>query len=293
MTDAAALSGALALSNGSDLDVVTDPAQRIIVSCERAKTWLAHALDGDDIEQIVELKSQAEAMRVYVMAKQLGKDAELAAAEFVRRAERCIGLAVRKGQANGRIAKTGEGGGPKNPDRKATRISPKPFFGTTDERHDAYAMADGATDVQFEGAISKGKAENNLSRANVVRKVKGEKAKADRWGKLAELAAGGHTSDQIAKKIGVGRETVKRKAKALGVKIHADEVMGRSRRLKPNRILREFVATLESLVPSCEMIEPAKVDPQVLTECITLMDDAMRALGRMRRRLKEEASNGN
>lgn len=64
----------------TDLEALTDPGARIILSCERAKTWLAEALAGNQIEQLVELKSQAEAIRVYTIQKQLGHDAELAAA---------------------------------------------------------------------------------------------------------------------------------------------------------------------------------------------------------------------
>ena len=39
---------------------------------------------------------------MYTAQKQLGKDAQLAAAEIVRRAERGIGVAIRRGQQNGR-----------------------------------------------------------------------------------------------------------------------------------------------------------------------------------------------
>ena len=75
-----------------------DPAGFVVQACERAKAWLEEALEHGEIEQIAEIKSQAEAVRVYTAQKQLGKDAQLAAAEIVRRAERGIGLAIRRGQ---------------------------------------------------------------------------------------------------------------------------------------------------------------------------------------------------
>jgi hypothetical protein len=65
-----------------------DPAGFVMQACERAKAWLIEALEHGEIEQIAEIKSQAEAIRVYTTQKQLGKDAQLAAAEIVRRAER-------------------------------------------------------------------------------------------------------------------------------------------------------------------------------------------------------------
>jgi hypothetical protein len=65
-----------------------DPAAFVVAACERAKAWLEEALEHGEIEQIAEIKSQAEAVRVYTAQKQLGRDAQLAAAEIVRRAER-------------------------------------------------------------------------------------------------------------------------------------------------------------------------------------------------------------
>ena len=77
-------------------------------ACQRAKAWLREALEHGEIEQIAEIRSQAEAIRVYTTQKQLGTDAQLAAAEIVRRAERGIGVTIRRGQQDGEIAKRGD-----------------------------------------------------------------------------------------------------------------------------------------------------------------------------------------
>src|SRR5215831_20714987 len=82
-----------------------DPAAFVVRACERAKAWLTEALEHGEIEQIAEIKSQAEAVRVYTAQKQLGQDAQLAAAEIVRRAERGIGVAIRRGQQGGEITR--------------------------------------------------------------------------------------------------------------------------------------------------------------------------------------------
>ena len=98
----------------ADPDIIeraADPGEFVVQACEWAKAWLAEALEHGEIEQIAELKSQAEAVRVYTAQKQLGKDAQLAAAEIVRRAERGIGVAIRRGQQDGQIAKPGDRGG--------------------------------------------------------------------------------------------------------------------------------------------------------------------------------------
>src|SRR5262249_33685580 len=109
--ECAVMAAELALA--ADPDVIersADPAGFVVQACERAKAWLQEALDHGGIEQIAEIKSQAEAVRVYTAQRQLGKDAQLAAAEIVRRAERGIGLAIRRGQQNGEIARRGDCG---------------------------------------------------------------------------------------------------------------------------------------------------------------------------------------
>lgn len=154
-----------------------DPVLFIENALERAKTWLSEALEHGDIGSIVELKSQAEAIRAYTTQKQLGKDAELSATEIVRRAERGLGLAIRKGQEEGTVNVRGV-----RKDwleaRHVKTILPSPSdFATPGElsgnESGIYAMTDNVSDDDFEQAIEDAKAEKNLSRANVVRKVNG------------------------------------------------------------------------------------------------------------------------
>ena len=84
---------------------------------------------------------------------------------------------------------------------------------------------------------------------------------------------------------GKWHEHVRRKARELGIVIPADRVLGRSRRVDPARVLREFMDTLESLVPSVELIEPAKIDAAVISDALASLDVSIRALNRLRRRL--------
>ncbi len=162
---------ALIASDPSALEAASDPAQFVVQACERAKTWLAEALEHGDIEQIVELKSQADAIRIYTMSKQLGKDAQLSAAEVVRRAERGIAVAIRRGQDAGKItAPSDTRAGHRN--AIPSKVSPRQYLTHDQERSDAYAMTDGVSNERFEAAVAEAKAEGNLSRANVVRKVR-------------------------------------------------------------------------------------------------------------------------
>jgi hypothetical protein len=161
------------ISQPGALDEYADAGAFIIHSCERAKDWLTQCIAHGEIDDIVELKSQAEAIRVYTTTKQLGRDAELAAAEIVRRAERGIGVCIRKGQEAGEIAVQGLNIATA---QRQHRVVKTVFdYVTAAEWRGNEAglvhLTDGVTDEQFDKAITEAKAEGNLSRANVVRKV--------------------------------------------------------------------------------------------------------------------------
>ena len=260
MTELASLS-----DDPSVLERSADPAQYVMLACERAKTWLVHALDHGDIEQIVELKSQAEAVRIYTMQKQLGKDAELSAAEIVRRAERGLGLAIRKQQEEGCMLRTGET--QRRPSRHPAVVgeqdgrkpSPKDFLGGSHETVDVYSLTDDVSDEQFTAALDDARAEENLTRANVIRKVRGIKngeTPADRRRKIAELAEQGWTSRQIGKQVGIGDDRVRLVAREHGIDIPADRLVGKTRRIDAERIIRETVNSLEGLCLGVELLEP-------------------------------------
>lgn len=169
---------AVIAADASVIEAATDPGRYVIEACERAKAWLANVLAHGEIEAIVEAKSQAEAIRVYTRQKELGKDAELAAAEVVRRAERGIGLAIRRGQAAGTI-NTRADGGPKpskNHRTGGTKASPDEFLGHRGTASaQIYAMTDGISDDEFDEVIADAKGQGDLSRANLVRKIKNQR----------------------------------------------------------------------------------------------------------------------
>lgn len=153
--------------------------QSVVALLERGKEWLTLAVQRDaEVGDYVEFKGQAETVRVYTVQKQLGKDAELAAAELVRRAERGIGLAIRKGQEAGEIRKPydnlrGEGiqGAAITSSLAPSPTEFVPAHELSSNGAGIYQMTDGVTDEQFEAGLAEAKAEGNLARANVVRKV--------------------------------------------------------------------------------------------------------------------------
>ena len=308
-----------------------DPAGFVVAACERAKAWLTEALEHGEIEQIAEARSQAEAVRVYTMQKQLGRDAQLAAAEIVRRAERGIGLAIRKGQGRGEIRRKGQGGGQppgaERPRGDKTMSSPADFASDSELRGNGagiYHLTDGISDEEFEAALAGAKAEEDLSRANVVRKIRERRGAASggtsarvcpgpgsaepgapgppgpidghaelplerRRELIAELAGHGMTSHQIAARLGINDTRVRAMAREHGITIRADQVVGRSRRLDSNRIAREAVHALEGLVMSVELADLAEVDPAEVPEWSASLARSLRALARFARQLKEVA----
>jgi hypothetical protein len=114
---------------------------------------------------------------------------------------------------------------------------------------------------------------------------------ADRFTRMRELAAAGHTSDQIAKILGysTGR-TVKVSAQEQGIDIPADAVMGRSRKkIDSNRIVRETVQTLESLDVGLGLIDFDELDRVEMRAWTDSLSESIRVLNRLNKRLKEKA----
>jgi hypothetical protein len=287
------------LALAADPDAIersADPAGFVVQACQRARAWLREALEHGEIEQIAEIKSQAEAVRVYTTQKQLGKDAQLAAAEIVRRAERGIGVAIRRGQQTGEIARRGDrgcrgginGGNPN--DRCDDHLgSPGSFFRHADERADTYAMTDGVCDASFEDAIGEAKAEGNLSRANVVRKIRQHRTAAPPGARdqaagqplrelIARHAAAGMSSRQIASLLGISSRQVGEAAREHGIEIPADVVIGRTRPPDANRIVRETAHALDGLAMSVALADPAELDPSEAAEWAVSLARSIRVL---------------
>jgi len=125
----------------------------------------------------------------------LSKELQLDAQELVRRAERGVGKAIRQGQNEGTVETWSEGRGRGGLVAQHGHVSddsgymseaktrPLDLASESDlsgNRCGIYAMTDDVTDEQFEEAVTEAKAENNLSRANVVRKIKGQGKKTER-----------------------------------------------------------------------------------------------------------------
>jgi hypothetical protein len=291
-----------------------DPAAFVVAACERAKAWLKQALEHSGVEQIAEIKSQAEAVRVYTAQKQLGKDAQLAAAEIVRRAERGIGLAIRRGQQNRQIRRRGDrcGRADGNGDDNTvfpSKTGPADYASPGELRGNGagiYHMTDDVSEEDFEEALATAKTEGDLSRANVVRKIRRRRghpparggqvpdpadrspeAAAGRRELIGAFATSGMSSAQIGERLGIGEDRVRQLAREQGVSIRADAVLGRTRQPASARIVRETVHALEGLAMSVQLADPAGLDPAQAAACAASLSKSIRVLSKFVRQLKE------
>jgi DNA-binding CsgD family transcriptional regulator len=286
--------GALVPLDSTAIDRASDPVAAVEFACQRAKALLTHALEHGEIERIVELKSQAEAVRIYSNQKKLGKEAELAAAEIVRRATDALGRAVREGQQTGEIRKRGQWVERLGEDRTSCDdlpASPSGYFSSRREMAGAYATA-GVPAERFEQAVAEAKAEGNLSQANVVRKVAPTSASATtakRERQIRNLAKAGHTAAQIGAKLEMSEREVKNICRRINV-ITADAVIGRTRRIDPDRVVDVAVSSLEGLVVGLRLVEPARLDPARIEPWTDSLTKSLRVFNRFCRQLKEMSS---
>jgi hypothetical protein len=249
---------------------------------------------------------------VYTAQKQLGKDAQLAAAEIVRRAERGIGLAIRRGQQNGKIRRRGDHGeraGGDSDDNTISRPGPANYATTGELRGNGagiYHMTDGVSDEDFEEALAEAKTEQDLSRANVVRKIRRRRASSPGPGEqipapadrsptaaqarrklIGDLAGRGMSSRQIADQLGIGDHRVRAVAREHGIAIPADAVIGRTRRHDSSRIVRQTAHALEGLVMGVDLADPTALDPAEAAAWAASITRSTRALSRFARHIKE------
>lgn len=291
------------------LERSADPAEFVIQACERAGAWLREVLDHGDIDQIAEVKSQAEAVRVYATQKQLGKDAQLSATEIVRRAERGIGVAIRKGQEAGEIRRKGRPDEIDNGSTNSSQSSPGDYAGYGQARADIYAMTDGVSDEVFEEALAEAKAEGNLSRTNVAGKTRGKTQGKARKGPPSEWipepgdnhgeapvqrrrlirawAEQGYSSRQMSKRLGMRDDGIRKIAREMGVEITADQIVGGTHRHDSSRIVRETVHSLEGLVMGLELVDLDQLDQAEAAEWVDSLTDSTRKLNRFVRQLRE------
>lgn len=134
------------------------------------------------LSTIIDAKALGHTLAEVVKQLRLGRDMRLDADEFMRRAERLLGLAIREGQARGEIRRQGQVGPGRANQFGACEehvehmifARPTDYASTTElsgagRSRGIYAMTDNVTDEVFEWALAEGRREGNLSRAAIAR----------------------------------------------------------------------------------------------------------------------------
>lgn len=166
-------------------------AAQVTAMLSHARTGLLAAIAAHDLPAIVEFKQKAAAIQEIAKQVRMGHEFQLDAAEFVRRAERGLGVAIREGQQRGEVSSKTNGiaAGPRSDyerngqvihvdrDVQNTVMSPTDYAKPSElsGQHGAggiYAMTDNVSDEAFEEALAEAREEENLSRANVARKAR-------------------------------------------------------------------------------------------------------------------------
>lgn len=109
--------------------------------------------------------------------------------------------------------------------------------------------------------------------------------------RVREMAERGYTSRQIAAELGVSTvSTVADIAKRIGVEIHADKVVGKTRRHDSNRIVTETVIALEAAAMAVELVEADALDLDQVETWASSLSNSLRSLNRLAKQLKEKAN---
>lgn len=148
-------------------------AVSVVSMLEKAKVWLATAVDMTGPEEIAAAKAQIRTAETYAKELGLSKEIQDDAREMVRRAEYALGKSIRKGQAEGTIHAHG---GDRHSTSSMPNLKKQGDFGTRSELHGnqrtpgILTVADETPDPEhFAAALTEARSEGNLSRANVAR----------------------------------------------------------------------------------------------------------------------------
>lgn len=163
------------------------------------------------------------------------------------------------------------------------------FYSNGQQWSDSHSMAD-ATDEEFDEALAKAKGEGNLSRANVVRKIKSEAGPTTRDQRadlIANLADQGYSSRQMATKVGVRDDRVREIARDYSIDIPADRIIGRSRRVDSTDVVRNIVIGYENALAGDSAINWSDVDPSEAEEWVSSLTESIRNASDFRKKIKE------
>lgn len=264
--------------------------QALEFQLDRARTALALALQASDVHMVAQIKSGTAVMEKLSKELKLSKECQLDAAEMVRRSEYALRKAHRSAQDAGYLPN--RSGWLPNGHREEMSISTtKELYGSDNARSQIIAFTDDVSDSEFESALSEARDEGNLARVNIARKVEAastaSESRADRADKIGPLARQGLTSEQIAKRLELHRDSVKRIARDHGIDIQADRVTAHRPKVDSAKILESTAAALEGAVYSIRLVQPEDLGQEEALEWVDSLTESIKALSKAVKKIKE------
>lgn len=302
----------LANAETGELTAVDRDASSVVEFLEKSKWALDVAVEMTGPAEVAQIKAQVVMAETYARELALSKDIRDQAVEMVRRAEWSVTQSIKRARERGELATQGQNGGARG---TYTRVrngveevvqapsgdSGKKLPSVEDIVPNYYTNGgemvalEGADRTTFEAALDNAKAEGNVSRANVVRKIRGQNetpslTRQQRADLIANLAAEGYSSRQMPSKVGVTEETVRQIARDFDIEIPADKVVGRSRRIDWTDAVAQTVTSLENSIEFIEsQIDLNQVDFAEADKWLSSLTNSIRALNRFKQKIKEHS----
>lgn len=276
--------------NPEEFAALPEPARRKLAAATLAtvKTWLKLA-DLEQPEPVVDCRAEVIEIAKRARSLYLSPDTLLDLQEIARRCERWIAEAIKLGQRQRRIRDRGHrrGGTTTSPESVAKQHASGSLSAY-------YALFDDVSPECFEQALEIARRQGSLASAPltaVIGDINGviRPTIARRRAKIAELAVQNHTTRQIATITHLRPDIVSRIATQAGIRIPADSaVTNRSLKIKPERVVRETIITLEGLIMGLRLVNSEDYedfDPDDVADWIETLNRVIPTINAMRKEL--------
>lgn len=271
------------------LVIASEPTSLVAVDdqCSAVEAWAERC---DSIPELRDATNRLAAIDEYLTRTSTEGRGRVAAA--MRRLEVRIGKLLGPATPNGGNDRNGS-------------VATDPFEDglTRHQRTDFRQMAENEDEV--EKAISESTDEVPASRRSITARIRaardanpiiGEgsgKTRAEvaaKVEKAKQMAASGSTSRQIATAIGITFESMSDFRKRHGVEVPADAVVGRQRRIDPNRVVSTIALDASHIAAGMDVLDLAydELDRDRIPEWVSSLSEAIRSLTTLKRNLEKE-----
>ena len=284
--------------------------QKILIIDVKTNLRQAQALingrPGDPIEEVRHLQGVLKGLHRLYYSDGLVKADKINIGVEMRRTERLIGQAIKRGQQAHMIATRGAVGGWTQAGHvgsvKAKSVAGryrgdhlmkvKDVLGVknTSDCSPFYEMAEPIPEEAFDGVIKAAVEAGNISRDSIVRRMRMISDRDPNFNvkQIKRLAASGHNVDQIAKFTGLRRGHIRLLARRHNIDMPGDVTTRNNRRLDDQLIVTRTVEALEGIAVALEVFDPKEVND---TEEAELWADSVatsiKALIKFHKQLKE------